>query len=40
MEKWLDEVVQQENIEILYREIYNENRHEYIYVIETIFINE
>ena len=29
-----------DNIEILYREIYNESRHEYIYVIETIFINE
>ncbi len=27
-------------IEILYREIYNENREDYINIIETIFINE
>ena len=28
------------NIQILYREIYNENRKDHIYVIETLFINE
>lgn len=27
-------------IEILYREIYNQNKKDYVYVIETIFINE
>ncbi|WP_282057174.1 hypothetical protein [Maribacter luteus] len=28
------------NIEILFREIENTNREEFVYVIETIFINE
>ena len=28
------------SVEILFREIYNESREDYIYIIETIFINE
>jgi hypothetical protein len=34
------EDVENLNIEVLYREIYNQNREESIYIIETIFINE
>ena len=30
----------QSNVEILYRKIKNKNRDEFVYVIETIFINE
>ncbi|MFA9372113.1 MAG: hypothetical protein ACERIH_10425 [Labilibaculum antarcticum] len=29
-----------DNIEILYRQIFNKNREEEVYIIETIFINE
>ena len=32
--------IENEKIQVLYREVFNENREDYIYIIETLFINE